>query len=464
MTKSVVKALIVVLGLFVGMGAQAETLTLEQCLRTTVNNNEMLHAAALEITVRENQQKSVRGRFGPLVKLDGNLIFWQDAQNITFDLSFLGDIFADLMPILPEETQQKILAMSENPMTIPVRESITYGAGVTVAQPLVSIYKVWAGYEAAGELAAAARMNTLKARRDLQLRVATAYYGMVTARELERTAQAGLTQVEEIERQVAAFLEAQMVERNALLKVQVRKAEIQKGLFQAQKGALLAQAALNLYMNRPLEDLIEPVMPSNENVDMALLDTPVSKQQQIAVEQRPDLMAAQRTRAAAKAGHHAAIADMLPEINAFFKYENNQGYGELQPENNLYGGLQLTWTIWEWGATWYKLKEAEARLEQAALATSFTEDQVRMDVVVKRLDLEEALKNLAVARVQLEQADENLRVEQIRYDVQQTTTADLLGAQTQKMRAEADAIVALLKIKESSLELLVAMGGDLIEN
>lgn len=442
--------------------AHAESLSLDQCIRLALDNNTMLKAAALDVTVREHQQKSVRGRFLPLVKLDGNLIFWQDSQDIAFDLSFMGAIFEDLMPFLPSETEEKIRQMSENPMTIPVRDRITYGGGMTVAQPLVSLYKIWAGYEASGELAAAARMNTLKARREIQLRVATAYYGLVTARELEKTARAGLKQVEEIERVVAAFMEAEMVERNALMKVLVQKAEIQKSIFQTQKGVQLATAALNLYMNRPLDTPIDPVVELEREQDDRLLATATEKQQQAAVDTRPDILAARRTSAAAKAGRHVAIADMLPELNAFFKYENNQGFGELQPEHNFFGGLQLTWTIWEWGATWYKLKEAEARLEQATLAVSFTEDQIRMEVVSKRLELEEALKNLSVARVQLEQARENLRVEQARYDVQQTTTADLLGAQTLMLRSESDAIVALLKVKEASLQLLVAMGSDLI--
>ena len=67
-----------------------------------------------------------------------------------------------------------------------------------------------------------------------------------------------------------------------------------------------------------------------------------------------------------------------------------------------------------------------------------------------------------VAKAQLEEARENLRIEQIRHDVQQTTTADLLQAQTLALKAENDWIVAEMKIRENHAALRIAMGEDLL--
>ncbi len=444
--------------------AAAETLTLDACMQRAVEYNQNLKAAGYEVDQKAAERKSVRGRFGPVVMADASLLFWDDPFAMEFDLAPLLSAFDGLAPLLPAETKAQLAEMAANPMEIVAREDRTLMAKVTVAQPLTQLYQVYSGHWAAGELEKAAKQSQVKVRRDLELDVAKMYYNLTTALQLTETARAGLKQVEAYETQVQAYLDAELVERNALLKVRVQKAEIQKVLFQAEKGSKLARAALNMYMARPLDAPLEPVMDDDDGTPERLLADRLGEQQKRAVEDRPAIVAARHQQQAARAARHAAIGAMLPELNLVGMYEYADGLPGVQPENMFYGGLVLNWHVWEWGATWYKLRAAEAQQNVAGAKINAAEDGIRLDVESKRLELEEALQSQRVAEVALTQAEENLRVEQLRYEVQETTTTDLLQAQTLKLKAENDAIVAELKVKQAAYALRRAMGEELLSS
>ena len=95
-------------------------------------------------------------------------------------------------------------------------------------------------------------------RRQVELDVSKAFHGLVAASRLLGTTKAAIAQVDAVEAQVKAFLDHGLVESNALLKVEVQKADLQKKAFQAEKGVELATAMLNLSMGRPLATPIEP--------------------------------------------------------------------------------------------------------------------------------------------------------------------------------------------------------------
>ncbi len=456
--------LALLVGLLVSHPLYAETLSLDDCMREALKNNNLHRLTALDVEEHEAEQKSVRGRFLPVVKAEMSVLGWNDKH--VFDTSFITDLFDVILGSLPaglaESLAEQLAASGAQDQELVMRKDLTIDTKLTVAQPLTQLYRVWGGYEASGELAAASRMSRREARRKLELDVANVYFGLITAMKLTETARAALSQIEEYERQVTAYLEAELVEKNALLKVHVHKAEIRKNLFLAEKGAKLARAALNLYMARPLDSPLEPVEPEESG-----METPGQAQArpiESALSKRPDLLALKHQRRAARAGKHAAIGSLLPDITAIFTYENAQGLDGLQPENQYFGGIVLNWNIWEWGATWYQLRKSQVRERKVSTAIQAMEEGIRLDIKRKRLELEEAEKSLGVAEAQVREAEENLRIEKIRFDAQMAATTDLLNAQTSKLKAESDAITARMNVTLARMALHVGLGDDLLED
>jgi len=480
--------LILLTVLLTGAPVWAESMSLKDCVKEALKQNEQLKAANYEVEARLGQRNSIRGHFLPVIGLEANAVFWDKEQ--VFDMSSFESMFGGLNGILGgfmgvfdllnpklglllnKEDQAKLadlmkginesaasLNQPQDPMKL--RNKITYGFTTTIGQPLTGLYKIYAGYKANDELVEAAKLDRVTVAHKLEQDVSTAYIGLISAVHFRETAKAGMTQIEAIEKQVQAYLDAQMVEKNAMFKVQLQKAEIQKGLLQAENGVKLATAALNMYMNRPLDTPIEPDM----NIEVRKMDTAaMDKLQNDAVSERPEMVSARHQVEAARMGKHAAIGAMLPDINLFFKYENSQGTGALTPEHQYYGGFALSWNVWEWGASYYLVKEAEARYAQASATISNAQDMIKLDVKSKGLALEEAQREVAVAKAAQEQAEENLRVEKARYEVQETTTTDLLAAQTQKLKAENDLIVARMKERSAQISLLLGVGQDLAKD
>ena len=442
----------------------AEELTLQQVMKIAVEQGKDMQTSQLDVEAAREDTKSVRGHFLPVVTAGANVLIWDEKSTAAFDMSFLTNILTELMKLLPPATQAQLASSMSGGSDIVLHEKVTYGASVTVAQPLTQLYQIYYGYKARDEMHKVAKQQHIAARRKLEMDIAKTYLGLLTAQRMVENTEAALAQVEEYERQVQAFLNADMVERNALMKVQVQRADVQQGLFSARKVARLAKAMLNLFMNRPLES---PLTPSQGDFDLSradnLLDVDLSGQRNLAMKHRPEIQAAQYGATAANAGKHTAIGEMLPQISAMFKYSYSGGTGSMQKENEYYGGLALTWNVWEWGATYYKLTAAQKRERKADIQASQARDQIMLDVTGKRLDLEEALESLKAAIVKQDQARENLRLELARYEAQQTTTADLLTAQTMALSAENDLTVKQLNVLQNSIALQLAVGRDILE-
>lgn len=442
--------------------ASAEPLTLGEALARAVENQPALRAARHEIEARHADAAATRGRALPVVKVKANALAWDAAHDLKVDVSPVAALMRDFEPLLASDTKRELAALKRDGVALPIHDRFTAQLNVTIAQPLTQLYKVLAGWRAQEELERASRADEVALRRQVELDVSKAFHGLVAASRLLATVEAGLRQVDAVEAQVKAFLDHGLVESNALLKVRVQKADLQKRAFQAQKAVELATAMLDLSMGRPLDAPIEPVVgdaAASAGVEAGSLQA----LQDRAVHDRPELRAARGKRRAAELAKDVAVGDFLPQVSAVASFTHNEGFGDLVKRDELYAGAVLEWNAWEWGAGWYPIKAAGARAAMAAEAVRAGEDRVRLDVAAKRLDAIEADKSLAVARVAATQAAENLRVERLRFDVQETTVTELLAAQTTSVQADAEVAVAEMRLREARLALVAATGRDLCD-
>ena len=437
--------------------------TLEDCLKRSVAKSSEIEVAKMEAEIQEYERKSMRGNYFPKVSLDARIVKFNDPVYLDVDLSFLSVLLQDFLPMLSPETLAQLGAMQEEGLQLKVRDDLIYEAGVTVVQPLTQLYRISAGDRARKALAVAARREGISVQRKIELQVVKAYAGLVAAVSMEKTIASALVQLDAMEKQVQGYLDAELVERNALLKVRVARAQYQKNLFSAQKGADMARAALNMLMDRPLTASLEPSSDMTVRLQKKDIDASLSVQQKEAVDSRPELESARAKVEAAKYAQKATAGKMIPELSLVFRYHNTQGTGQMQPENELFGGLILTWDIWDWGVDYYETQAAKSRYRKAQTQVSNAEDMIRLDVQSKWLELQEARKSVEVSEKQAELADENLRIEQMRYDANEATTSDLLEAQTLQLKAANDLIIARINVDAALYSLAVARGLDLVQ-
>ena len=261
------------------------------------------------------------------------------------------------------------------------------------------------------------------------------------------------------EADVRKFHENGLVPLNDLLKAQVARADSLQQRHRAEAGVKNVRSSLCLLLGRNYGDDLEivdikPSMPPsaalNEQVEQALRDRP-----EIAV-LKQSIQSKQNERLLAK-------SDDYPRIDLLGKYQ--QDGDDLGASNNDYSnqynaslGVQARWTFFEFGKT--RARSAKVHSEQRALAQALEKimDDVRLQVVQARLDLDVAARNIGTARTALDQAREHWRITNLLYQQQLTTSTEVLDARSYLDRAENAYFEARYGYGTASAQLAWAMG------
>jgi outer membrane protein TolC len=170
-------------------------------------------------------RRSARGRFGPVVRLDANLLRW----NAPFSLPLDIPVPAPLGPL------------SVPP--IPVRSATTAQLSATVVQPLTGLWTVYQGHRALSLGEDAARHEERATRADVVLAVAEAYVQALEAEGMSRLAADQVRTIEAHVERARQFHENELITRNDVLVAEVRLAEARVLQLQAAAGARPRESA-----------------------------------------------------------------------------------------------------------------------------------------------------------------------------------------------------------------------------
>jgi len=166
----------------------------------------------------------------------------------------------------------------------------------------------------------------------------------------------------------------------------------------------------------------------------------------------------------AKGEVKVAASKLLPQLSLLFSYERqgdepSVSGSRYRPDEDSWNiTLLLQWQLWDWGGTWWKVKERRARVLQAERRLEEVRDAVRLQVVEAFLSLQEARKRIEVTQKAIEQAEENLRMSRERYRAQVATSSEVLDALAMLSRAKANHYRALSDYNLALARLQWAMG------
>lgn len=440
-----------------------EPLSLSDVLSASVQHDQRIRAAGFEADARQAEIRAVSRKMLPTVRLEANAFLWDSAFDYQFDFAPLGEA---LGPLLPPGAQVDLPQMN-----LRVRDDFVFTFQASLVQPLSQLYRIYKGYQAKSEMFASAQAEVEAQRLNVQREASRAYFNHLQAMRARITLAQALEQVDAFEVQTQRYMKAGLVEREALLKVQVQRAELERARIEVEKGVALSGSMLNMLMGRDLETALElqcgtmtptvagtpcPDVPADRAAEIDL-----AEQQEEAVNNRPDLKSARAQRQAAGHGRKATYGKLWPDVTALLAYQNNQGTGEFMPENAVFGGVTLTWNAFEWGATYAEYDAAKSRASAAGAAVQGAEDGIRLRIKQRRLEVEGASAQIDVARAGLDLAQENLRLEEARFEAQTNTATDLLAAQTSVVKAENALNTAVLDHQAKQIELRLALGRDL---
>jgi outer membrane protein len=427
---------------FVPLAAQAETLTLDQCVSIAMKESPDITGANFDVDAAIAKKNEARGGYSPRLKLDAGVQRW--------DSEFSIPLFGLVAQACGANCNSGMLL---EPMTL--RPQWTWSVGATVAQPIGALWSVREANVLAKLGIDVAEIKRKSARRDAAYQVNEAYYRLLQAKRMADVAEKSVEQVASQVKRAQTFFVQGAVARNDVLRAELGLAAAQQRLIQSRGQVTLARSRLATLMGRSPDSDIDAV---DIVAEPELGSAPAPAQaEQAAVEQRLELKEISAHIDQANAGTRMAKSKMLPQVNAVANY-TRQTSSLLGLPKSWFVGATASWDIWEGGSTYYGIDESKAQLAQAIEARRKAEDMIRLDARSAHVGVTTAAEALQVSKHAVEQAEENFRIEQKRYESTSNTSFDVLDAETQLTTARGQHQAAIYDLIIAKSNLARAMG------
>jgi outer membrane protein TolC len=416
----------------VAANAQPRTLTLDEAVSLATQHNSAVKVAGQKVNEMDARIREARASYFPSLVNDSSAVHISNQQRIEIPQGALG-VYPQTGP-LPGSTVS--LAQGNSNFLL---------STTTLSQPITHYFKVRAGVNVARADAAGARADARRTADEIAFKVKELYYAILTT---ERRRDAIDAQIRAVELRTAET-------RNAVdtgVALEVKAVEVRAQIAQAQHARGQLQDAV-ADMKLEVADLTG--LPLDTDFDLAAPDPSASDSAptttgavQVALARNPEVEAAGRQIEKARAGESAARAEYIPEVGAFVQYIHENGAPFVSPNNGAVG-LNLKWTVFEFGKRRGQVSERQAQVAQAEENLVQVRRRVQVDVEKAVRKLNRAETALDSARQLLASATEARRVTSDRVEAGTANQSALLdaeaaisGAQADVLRAEYDRSVA----------------------
>jgi outer membrane protein len=291
-------------------------------------------------------------------------------------------------------------------------------------------------------------------RAEILLEVSDAYYAVLGAESVLRSAEADLDNRRLLLRQVQALAQSALRGTLDVTFAQVAVSETELAVSRAQSDLKASQARLSAAMGADRDQafqLVDQQLPPNLTSDpKGLVDE--------ALRSRPDLASSRFSRDAARDFQKAERRLRYPSVNLI-------GVAGVIPEHDRalhgdYGAAAVNVSIPVFNGGLFAARNAEAELRAQAAEKDVQDLSIRItrDVRIAWLTAQDAFRRLDVTSRLVEQANQALRLAKARYDIGLGGIVELNQAQTTQTNAQLEAARAKYEYLSRRAELDYATG------
>ncbi len=429
---------VLLLVLIADLACAGQTMTLEECLQTGLENNPSLNASRFQVESSGSDIKAARADFLP------SLSSSYSASSI-FEARSSG------------RTNQDYLDQDIRSFTVKLSQILYAGSRI------VNTYKKAKLMKQASE--AQLRLSEL----ELSYNIETTFYQLMKAREDTVSAKDSVSRLKESVKSAEAFLRKELVPYVDVLKARVDLADAEDQLSQAKNNENRQREALFALMNLPMDQNLRFT-----NGDYRILEQEPTFEEsfQYAIENRPDLkslnyqlQAANKQRAIAAGkylptatfdiGYYKRIADYAKEqqtVAGSYNLDENNNY--------MMAGVTLSWSLFDGGRAYYENEKYSFEVLKFQALITDAKNTISTGIRKALYSIMEAKQRLASSTEALSAANQNYTSEDKRLKAGISTMQTLLDAQSRLVRAQSNKINAMLDYQLAQSELKLMRGGD----
>lgn len=380
--------------------ARGQQWTLDACVDAALHNNVELKNSRLESEMAAEDKAQAFTNYFPQLSATG--------------AGFIGA--KDLM-----RGEMEVPMMGAMPLSM-VKKGVL--ATLTALQPLYTGGQVIVGNKFAALQQEVRALQLEMTAKDVQQNVATYFWRLVALRSNITTLDAVDSQLQEVYRQTEQYLQAGVINRNELLRVQLKREEISSERLRLQNGIELVRMMLAQLCGADMAtfDIIPGEIHSPQAPETYFL--PADQ----ALINREEVELTERSQRASELQVKMQRGKLLPSVaigasGVYYNMtEKNQG--------NLVGLATVSIPISEWWGGSHAIRKAQMAAQQSRNTLQDVRQKLQIDILSAWNNLREAYAQIQIAQRSTEQADENLRLSRNQYDAGTMSLTDLLDAVT----------------------------------
>ncbi|MBF4485725.1 TolC family protein [Flavobacterium sp. CSZ] len=390
--------------------AQNKVLTLEDCRRMALENNNTIKSAQFDLDASKAASKSVKSGALP-----------------TLDASLTGAHFGDpLTQYLP---------------------SVLANVGIDVKQTIYSGGKVRYNKQAAEKNVEVYDSQKIMTQTEILLEMEQDYWQVVQAKEKIALALKYKERLQSLKIDLKNQVDAGLTYKNDLLRAEVNLNQAELDIIKANDALVLSMLNLAQVIGQPGN--IDFSVTDQVNGDFEpIMDWPAESLS----EKRPEIDILKKSIEAEQIQSKVIRADIKPQIAlslsgiGSFGKDVNFSNGS----NNLatyYSLLTLNVPIFDWGKNANKVKEQNFKIESKKADLEQNKELITIEIQNAYLQLNQSHKKINLTKASLAQAEENLRLASDRYKAGTIIGKDVLEAQVIWQEAYTDIIEAKIEYK-----------------
>jgi len=344
----------------------------------------------------------------------------------------------------------------------------TWETNFSLSQPLYTGGSIQAGVSAAKDFLLGSHGTYRRTRQETAFAVRRGYYAVLAAEEQVNVSRQVLDSALETLRVAKLRYEAGVAPQFDVLSAEARVARVEQGTITAEVIRDTAWAVLSTTIGVPIPSGTQLTTPLPVEVGE---EDPVALRAE-ALANRPDLLAAEASAAAARGQLAIARAGRLPTVSAAASYalrEQTTVSGDLfgdpgtevvVSQNSGMLALVANWSLFNAGQVRAEIDEAEARLRQAEDVVVSVRQQIELEVRSAYLAVAAAKGQVAAGRKEVDQQQEAYRIATIRYQEGVGTSIEILTAEADLGDARTRLNRAIFDLNLAVAQLDLAVGRE----
>ncbi len=331
---------------------------------------------------------------------------------------------------------------------------------LSLQQPLFTGFKLTSISGAAKYNYDAAKYDFNNDENSEALKIQSAFWNYYKAQQNDKVLDENLQQINQHLEDTKNFEANGLATKNDLLKLEVQYSSTKLQKIEADNNLDIARMTFNQAIGLPLDAKTE--IETGELATEKINYNPKDLLSQ-ANNNRSELKSLQYRVEASNKNITAAQAAWYPSVYLIGDYYYNKPNQRYVPPVNEFKdtwdvGVQLSWSLWNWGYTASQTTIAEQNKIQAETSLSEMKDAVNIEVYQNYLTFKRAYDKVNVSQLGVKQAEENYRIIKEKYNTQVASSTDLIDAETTLLAAKTSYVNSLIDYELAKVRLDKSIG------